>query len=411
MFSEKRGDRMRQIRLLVGVLLAVVVIGNIAGTVMAVKTETISKTAICIHFHYLSEWKAGDPLPQKDIQMIEKAKDLNARYIRFDIWWKNVEPQKDQFNENAFEYYKAIINKIHQEGMDVIVVLGSSGGFPSWVNDLLEDAGTGYYITKVNDSIVKIPTGHVDMKTFLKIAEENRIPIKSENLYIVNGKVVIQARVTPEFLKEAKEYASKVAQELGNMTTYYQLGNELNHLADPIQMWDDPKYIKALYDGISEHDYYFKTIVNAFADWAQWDYWLKYWLDNVGSCINIVAIDHYQGTWAPESYDHWSELDTLFSIAEQYGKQAAIMETGYSTYSDLIGHGEDEQKDFINSALPVIRQKAQQHYLAFVTWYELVDEAWQSIVPVEWYFGICKDSLSPKLGYNDLKYQFSLFGG
>ena len=173
----------------------------------------------------------------------------------------------------------------------MIVVLGSCGGFPSWVNDLLEEAKTGYYITKVNNKTVKIPTGRVDMKTFLKIAKENHIPIR--NVYVVNGKIVIQARVTPEFLEESKEYASKVAQELGYMITYYQLGNELNHPADPIQMWDDPKYIKALYDGISEQDYYFKTIVNAFADWAQWDYWLKYWLNSAGNCINIIAIDHW----------------------------------------------------------------------------------------------------------------------
>ncbi len=200
--------------------------------------------------------------------MIEKAKDLNAKYIRFDLWWKDVNLRRissTKMHLNTISY-KAIINKIHQEGMDVIVILGSSGGFPSWVNNLLEDAGTGYYATKVNGKDVKIPTGRVNVKS------------------------------------------------LGYLITYYQL--ELNHPADPIQMWDDPQYIKALYDGISEHDYYFKTIVNAFADWAQWDYWLKYWLNSVGNCIDIVAIDHYPGTWAYESYDHWNELDTLFSIAD-----------------------------------------------------------------------------------------------
>ncbi|WP_456330472.1 hypothetical protein, partial [Archaeoglobus sp.] len=45
--------------------------------------ESVSKTAICIHFHYPEGWHAGDPLPQKDVQMIQKAKDLNAKYIRF----------------------------------------------------------------------------------------------------------------------------------------------------------------------------------------------------------------------------------------------------------------------------------------------------------------------------------------
>lgn len=47
--------------------------------------------------------------------MILKAKDLNAKYIRFDIWWKDIEPLKDQFNEDAIAYYRAVINRIHQE--------------------------------------------------------------------------------------------------------------------------------------------------------------------------------------------------------------------------------------------------------------------------------------------------------
>jgi hypothetical protein len=77
--------------------------------------SSISKTSICIHFHYPSGWKEVDPLPQKDVQMILKAKDLNAKYIRFDIWWKDIEPLKDQFNEDAIAYYRAVINRIHQE--------------------------------------------------------------------------------------------------------------------------------------------------------------------------------------------------------------------------------------------------------------------------------------------------------
>ncbi len=95
------------------------------------------------------------------------------------------------------------------------------------------------------------------------------------------------------------------------------------------------------------------------------------------------------------------------------------METGYTTYYSGgaplvwadIPHTENKQRNFINSALPAIRQKAQQHNLVFVTWYELVDEPNANpIVPAESEFGICKSDLSPKFGYNDLKYQFSLFG-
>ncbi len=411
---------MKNLKRVVAVLLVLVMLGSIVPAMATNLTEltnirstksTLSKTAICIHFHYPEGWHAGDPLPQKDVQMIQKAKDLNAKYIRFDIWWKDIEPQKDQFNENAIAYYKAIINKIHQEGMDAIVVLGSSGGFPNWVKNLLVSK-SGTIKAKLNGKTVEIPRGEVEVNETMKLAKESKIPVR--NLYVVNGKAIIQAQVTQGFLLEAKQYAAKIAQEYWYLLVYYQLGNELNHPTDPIDWYDDHKYIKALHDGLDEYEIYYKTIVNAFADWSDWrswDYWLEYWLDRVGNCIDVIAIDHYPGTWSDQPYNHWNELDTLFNIADQHGKQAAVMETGFSTYSDLVGHGEDEQRNFINSALPAIRQKAQRHYLAFVTWYELVDEPWQSPVTVEWYFGICRDNLLPKLGYNDLKYQFSLFGG
>jgi Holliday junction resolvase len=44
--------------------------------------DWLSYTTITIHFHYPEGWKAGDPLPQKDIDAIQKAKDLNAKYVR-----------------------------------------------------------------------------------------------------------------------------------------------------------------------------------------------------------------------------------------------------------------------------------------------------------------------------------------
>ncbi|KUJ92685.1 MAG: hypothetical protein XD40_2124 [Archaeoglobus fulgidus] len=246
----------------IALLLVLVMLGSIISPATAAKTEwsdtndvksAVSKTAICIHFHYPEGWKAGDPLPKKDVQMIQKAKDLNAEYIRFDIWWKDIEPQKDQFDEDAIAYYKAIINKIHQEGMDAVVVLGSSGGFPDWVRNLLSSK-SGTIEAKTNGKTVKIPKGEVNVDEVMKLAKESKIPVK--NLYVVNGKAIIQAQVTQGFLLEAKQYAAKVAQEFWYLLVYYQLGNELNHPTDPIDWYDDHKFIKALHDGLDEYEIY-----------------------------------------------------------------------------------------------------------------------------------------------------------
>jgi hypothetical protein len=46
--------------------------------------------------------------------------------------------------------------------------------------------------------------------------------------------------------------------------------------------------------------------------------------------------------------------------------------------------------------------------LVFVAWYELVDEENPAVpFPQEYNFGILHSDLTPKLGYDDLKYQFS----
>src|SRR4030067_110713 len=67
--------------------------------------------------------------------------------------------------------------------------------------------------------------------------------------------------------------------------------------------------------------------------------------------IDIVAIDHYPGTWCCGSnYRDWAALATLLGIARDYGKEMAVMETGFSTENDLIGHGGDDQERFVNQA-------------------------------------------------------------
>lgn len=34
--------------------------------------------------------------------------------------------------------------------------------------------------------------------------------------------------------------------------------------------------------------------------------------------VDILAIDHYPGTWAFQPYDHWNELNQLFNLVYNY---------------------------------------------------------------------------------------------
>jgi len=134
--------------------------------------------------------------------------------------------------------------------------------------------------------------------------------------------------------------------------------------------------------------------------------------------IDIVAIDHYPGTWCCGSnYRDWAALDTLLGIARDYGKEMAVMETGFSTYG-WPSHYQTDQESFVNAALDEILARTNAINLQYpvnallvVSWYELVDRCtgcWE-VPREEPNFGILTSSApwGQKLAYDDLRYQVS----
>ena len=78
--------------------------------------------------------------------------------------------------------------------------------------------------------------------------------------------------------------------------------------------------------------------------------------------------------------------------------------------SGMKFQGEEKQEQFINTAFPAIRKTTKNlgKDLIFVGWYELSDERDPTFgLPPEKYFGILDVTLAPKLGFDDLKQQFS----
>ena len=307
-------------------------------------------TAICIHFPpSMPLWKAE--------LLINYAKDLGAQYIRFDVRWNVVEPKKGVFNMTALARYKHIIEYMESLGIYPIVIVGT--GIPGWASGLL-----------------------------------------SSNLIVHQD----------EFLKYAQEYAAKVSKYLGYEVFYYQLGNELNHLNHALFYLNGlaAKYIAALGKGVGEGNPYYIGIVNVFADIIGWTNTLESWIKASGKYFDIIAIDHYPGTWSPTSFSDWSPLTQLINIADKYGKIPAIMETGYSTWFPWfpIYANEQNQVKYINQAFPAILNIAQKHYVAFLSWYELIDEPQASGLPEEKHFGVLHADLTKKPAYNTLKEWF-----
>jgi hypothetical protein len=235
----------------------------------------------------------------------------------------------------------------------------------------------------------------------------------------------IQKIYHPEKLApEYKEYCTKIAEQFGDYVDYYQLFNEENHFAhSQLRTQDEPTLFEAGHDGLASKDPYFKTIVNVFANLPGWYDQMKGWLDSsANTYIDIIAIDHYPGTWdILASYSYWTPLDSLITLCNQYNKMGAIMETGYSTWSDTLGHGEDEQESFVNNALPTIESIVSDQYdnhpsnrIGVATWYELYDsdsDAWGALLDVaNYHFGILRDDGNEKAAYDDLKTKIETFG-
>ncbi len=443
-----------------------------ALTAYSIQTSVpLPQPVVCIHF---SSSEVSEELAK---ELIDYAVELGAKYIRFDIWWEEIEPVPGQYNETVLEYYKEIIDYMRNKSIEPIVILGT--GYPSWVVYLIR----GYYIRQlkpihvpveinkvilvdnaineklsglIKDAMIR-SKNHFDPIVDLNLIEhlKNACPIyyyESAKGYLTRDEVVKIARVCPGLplkispmyskddripvtplpqryktlnaligrgtlqvsstledynnnmeivLERAYLYAKKVAEYLWYRVAYYQLGNELNHFADLMPGEYDAAYIEALGRGIIDGDpglYY--NIVNVYADWIGWSEALRSWLDSSGSVIDIIAIDHYPGTWT--WYD-WSPLDSLIQMAQQYEKTPAIMETGFP--SSGSGHTEEDQASYVDMAFNDIMQRAQSNYIAFLSWYMLWDEPGSSeLVYSGW--GVLREDFSRKPGWNSLKNWF-----
>jgi hypothetical protein len=82
-----------------------------------------------------------------------------------------------------------------------------------------------------------------------------------------------------------------------------------------------------------------------------------------------------------------------------------------SSYSDWVGHGQDDQQNWVNCALPIIRDKAKAHNSAHcplpflvANWYELVDANTDGGGWVENHYGLLESGdFVEKLAYDDFR--------
>jgi len=295
--------------------------------------------------------------------------DLGGEYVRTDISWKYLEPVNDSWDQDMINFFNDYINAANTKGLFVVAILTHP---PQWALDLYNSGD-------------------------------------------------------PQFWVEYQEYVQKVCQLYGDRIYYYQMWNEANHFNDPIDSADDWKLFYYAGKTIAQYDAdgYYKRIINVFCNTTGWTDAVDSWLASAGDYIDVIGIDHYPGTWAAGDGSDWYPLDWLSSYitdptSNGYGKEGAIMETGYSSWAWLQAD-ESDQENWVNTALPIIRDKVYTHNTTYSndiilgTIYELVDNDTNGGPDPEDHFGYLHSDWyevgdsSKKLAYDDLKIRISEF--
>lgn len=294
--------------------------------------------------------------------------DLGGKFVRTDISWGLLEPTNNAWDNDMIDFFNQYINVALNKGLFVVAILTHP---PQWALDLYKNNKDQFWI-------------------------------------------------------EYQEYVKKVCELYGDRLYYYQIWNEANHINDPIDAADDWKLF--FYGGktIAQYDTNsYKRIVNVFSNWLDWNYYLNDWVTKAGAYIDVIGIDHYPGTWTATDATDWGPLDWLINYITNpnspgYNKEGAIMETGYSSWAWLIADEED-QKNWINTALPIIREKIYQHNtihqnkIILGNFYELIDGNTNGGGNPEFHFGILHSDWfesvdgSKKIGYPSLKSQINSF--
>jgi hypothetical protein len=318
---------------------------------------------------------AGPDLPGW-ARTFDRAAELGASYVRTDLRWSWFEHEGDEIWDNdKITYWSSVIRMGKTRGIDVIPIL--NGPRPDkW----------------------------------------------------------LPSRTDPNRFVQFGDFCKKMAQEFGPDIYYWNILNEPNWRQEVSYVeteWESSRLTEACYDGLIigegvngyTHKSAFKSVVNVLANYGDWGDFLRNWLNDAGSSIDVPGIDHYPATKVGAgNCDNWAPLDGLLQIMRDYSKEGAIVDTGYSSWG-WPGHTEQDQENWMNCALPIVRDKAKTHnlnyplnFLLFGSLYELFDQdsdSWGTELDT---YGIvywncdCAPNNTEKPAYNDFRAQVAAFG-
>lgn len=292
---------------------------------------------------------------------LDLAAALGANLIRFDIYWKDLEPEPTMWLDNRLAWRVGIVKAARQRKLGVIVNLC---GYPRWALSLA-------------------------------------------------------ASDPDRFFEAWRRYVGRVAGACEDLVAYYQLDNEFNTVLDPLPQDLDARVFlegsRALDNlGVRYPAGGARTVVNAFYGFnhigSDWPGALERVLPVASSAIDVLALDDYPGSyafWNAPSTRAWkAPLELLASYARRYDMLLAVGETGCPSY--LLG--QDRQAAWYVRAMASLARDVRDLDLSsrftYVNLFELVDrpplELWEFWRPTEVTLGLAGRDLVPKQAFYEL---------
>lgn len=381
---------------------------TVAALLLATSSQVAGEYCWGLSIHAQTECQGQNITRCKEV--FSRAKELGACMVRTDVFWGDIEGTEDGgFTTTTAQFYSDFYNVAYEEyGMIPMVILS---GAPSWAHDLLVSNSTafferfGNYVDYVINTIVPNAGEGVTNSAVYQLWNEMNDPITSGWLTLENF----------------TENDCKMFQVSGSVikNSYPEATRFMNILVDDHLPWQHSL------------DHYFSK------DCAQ-------------DSIDGIGIDHYPGTWAtPFNYLDWSPLQTLLSRTTNacnqgdnqddvlYGKEVAILETGFSDWNKVASNIDDQNKWFqesIPEMLSVfsnftscyggddsvdmmskeernkeeeIKKKAQATPPRYLNIYQLVDSGVENddVISVEAHFGLTysDDALTIKPAFTTLQ--------
>ena len=280
---------------------------------------------------------------------LEQAAALGVGYVRSDVRWKDVLPDGHNVDQNAFRWYRS-------------------------------------YFTAVRDWF--------GLQPLFVLTDAPR------SVYRMGKKARSNAW---------NQYLEEVIARLGDLCRVYQVLNEPNNpVYRSFPNEEQSGAIKSAAAIIKARVPDARIAVNFLLDMPNWRRSLTTILEQCGSEIDVVTVDHYPGTWSVGVNRDWVDvLDLARKVAKPglaplwAGRKLGIMETGYATNLAFLRTEADQSAYFVSlaGAIRAIDDTIGSTGLELVGLYEICDDNSVAAFDPEAHFGLLTSDFRRKSAF------------